>query len=133
MAAARAQGRAPQISTHYGAVALDAKWLMPAGAIPTDVVKDPKSCLIAVTIELREHALASAARVLRESGATPTQLKVGLALALGKPKPAIADKLGIKLTTVADLARKLYQTLDVHNAAELGAKVWLAAGWSVRI
>ena len=122
-----------QIATHYGAVALDAKWLMPAGASPADAAKDPKSCLIAVTIELREHALAYAARVLRESGATPTQLKVGIALALGKPKQAIADMLGIKVTTVADLTRKLYQTLDVHNAVELGAKVWLAAGRSIRI
>jgi hypothetical protein len=115
-----------EILTPYGVVTLEAKWLMPAGAIPTDVAKDPKSCLIAVTIELREHAIAHAARILRASGATPTQLKIGIGLALGKTKPAIANELGVKLTTVADLTRKLYQALDVHNAAELGAKVWLA-------
>jgi hypothetical protein len=65
-----------QVSTAYGVVTLEAKWLMPANTIPADVAKDPKSCLIAVTIELREHALAYAARILRESGATPAQMKV---------------------------------------------------------
>ena len=88
--------------------------------------KRDDDCLIAVTIELREDAIARAARILRASGATPTQLKIGIGLALGKTKPAIAQVLGVKLTTVADLTRKLYQALDVHNAAELGAKVWLA-------
>jgi DNA-binding CsgD family transcriptional regulator len=78
-----------------------------------------------VTIDLHEHPIAHAARVLRESGATPTQTKVGIQLALGKAKPAIADELGIQLCTVADLTRRLYQTLDVHNSAELATKIWL--------
>ncbi|MGH6834432.1 MAG: helix-turn-helix transcriptional regulator [Methylocella sp.] len=114
-----------QVSTAHGVVTLEARWLVPAGAIATDIAKDPKSCLVAVTIELREHAIAYAARILRESGATPTQVKVGIQLALGKPKPAIADELGIQLTAVADLTRKLYQRLEVHNSAELGTKIWL--------
>jgi DNA-binding CsgD family transcriptional regulator len=114
-----------QVSTPYGVVTLEAKWLVPAGAIPEDVAKDPKGCLIAVTIELREHAVAHAARVLRESGATPAQMKVGIQLALGKTKPAIANELSLKPTTIADLTRKLYQTLDVHNSAELSTKIWL--------
>ena len=117
-----------QVSTAYGVVTLEAKWLMPADAMPGDVAKDPKSCLIAVTFELREHALAHAARVLRESGATPAQMKVGIQLAMGKPKPAIANELGMKQTTVADLTRKLYQRLDIHNAAELGTRIWLGEG-----
>jgi DNA-binding CsgD family transcriptional regulator len=79
-----------------------------------------------VTVELREHAIAHAARVLRESGATPAAVKVGVQLASGKTKPMIADALGIKLTTVADLTRKLYQILDVHSPAELSTKIWLA-------
>jgi DNA-binding CsgD family transcriptional regulator len=66
-----------------------------------------------------------AARALRESGATPTQVKVGVQLALGKTKPIIADELGVQLSSVADLTRRLYQTLDVHNSAELGTKIWL--------
>jgi hypothetical protein len=37
----------------------------------------------------------------------------------------IADGLGVQLSSVADLTRKLYQTLDVHNSAELGTKIWL--------
>ena len=37
----------------------------------------------------------------------------------------IADELGIQLSSVAGLTKKLYQTLEVHNSAELGAKIWL--------
>jgi len=113
------------LSTAFGLLTLEAKWLMPGGAIPEDTAKDPTDCLISVTIELREHAIAYAARVLRESGATAAQTKVGIHLALGKTKPVIADELGIQLTSVADLTRKLYQTLDVHNSAELATKIWL--------
>jgi len=109
-----------EISTTYGVLTLEAKWLVPAGTLPSDAAKDPKSCLISVTIELHEHASAHAARVLRESGATPTQTKVGIQLVLGKPKPVIADELGVQLSAVADLTKRLYQTLDVHNSAELG-------------
>jgi hypothetical protein len=115
-----------QVSTAYGVLTLEAKWLVPADTFPADAAKDPKSCLVAVTIELREHAIAYAARVLRESGATAAQTKVGIQLALGKAKPVIADELGIQLTSVADLTRKLYQTLDVHNSAELATKIWLS-------
>jgi hypothetical protein len=114
-----------QLSSAHGVLTLEAKWLGPAGAMPADVAKDPKGCLVAVTIELREHAVAHAARILRESGATPAQLKVGIQLALGKPKLVIADELGIQFSSVDDLTKKLYQTLDVHNAAELGTKIWL--------
>jgi len=114
-----------RIPTAYGVLTLEAKWLVPAGTIPEDAARDPKSCLIAVTIELREHPIAHAARVLRESGATPAQTKVGIQLALGKTKPDIADKLGLQFSSVADLTKKLYQNLDVHSPAELGAKIWL--------
>ena len=114
-----------RISTAYGVLTLEANWLVPAGTLPADAARDPKSCLIAVTIELHEQAVAHAARVLRESGATPTQTKVGIHLALGKPKPVIADELGIQLSSVADLTKRLYQTLDVHNSTELATKIWL--------
>ncbi len=114
-----------QFSTAYGVLTLDAKWLVPAGTLPEDAARDPKCCLIAVTIELREHAIAYAARVLRESGATPAQTKVGIHLALGKTRPEIADELGLQPSSVADHTKKLYQTLDVHNSTELGTKIWL--------
>jgi DNA-binding CsgD family transcriptional regulator len=114
-----------RISTAYGVLTLEAKWLVPTGTLPADAAKDPKSCLIAVTIELREHAIAHAARVLRESGATPAQTKVGIHLALGKSRPEIADELGLQRSSVADHTKKLYQTLDVHNSAELATKIWL--------
>jgi DNA-binding CsgD family transcriptional regulator len=114
-----------QISTAYGVLTLEAKWLVPVDTLPADAARDPKSCLIAVTIELHEHAVAHAARVLRCSGATPAQTKVGIHLALGKPRPVIADELGIQRSSVADHSKKLYQTLDVHNSTELGTKIWL--------
>jgi DNA-binding NarL/FixJ family response regulator len=98
---------------------------VPAGTLPADAARDPKSCLISVTVELHEHAIAHAARALRESGATPAQTKVGIQLALGKPKPIIADELGIQLSSVADHTKMLYQTLDVHNSTELATKIWL--------
>ncbi|MDQ6869028.1 MAG: hypothetical protein M3178_11740 [Pseudomonadota bacterium] len=114
-----------RISTAYGVLTLEAKWLVPSDAPPEDAARDPKSCLIAVTMELHEHPIAHAARVLRESGATPAQTKVGIQLAFGKTKPVIADELGIQLSSVVDVAKKLYQSLDVHNSAELATKIWL--------
>jgi DNA-binding CsgD family transcriptional regulator len=114
-----------RISTAYGVVTLEAKWLMPTGTIPENTAKDPTGCFISVTIELHEHVVAHAARVLRESGATPAQMKVGIPLALGKTKVAIADELDLKQSTVADLTKKLYQTLEIHNSAELATKIWL--------
>jgi DNA-binding CsgD family transcriptional regulator len=114
-----------QISTPYGVLTLEARWLVPAGTLAEDAARDPKSCLIAVTVELHEHAIAHAARILRESGATPTQVKVGIGLAMGKTKPVIADELGIKPSSVADQTKRLYQTLDIHNSTELSTKIWL--------
>ena len=114
-----------QLSSAHGVLTLEAKWLGPAGTIPADLARDPKACLVAVTIELREHALAHAARVLRESGATPAQTKVGIQLALGKTKPVIADELGIEISSVVDVTKRLYLNLDVHNPAELSTKIWL--------
>ena len=126
-----------QVSTAYGVLTLEANWLVPSATLPQDAACDPKGCLIAVTIELHEHAIAHAARVLRESGATPAQTRVGIHLALGKSKPIIADTLGLQLSSVVDLTKKLYQSLDIHNSAELGVKIWLdqkqgEAGQSLR-
>jgi hypothetical protein len=114
-----------KISTPHGVVTVDAKWLLPAHTVPEDAVKDPRGSLVLVTIELHEHPISHAARVLRESGATPGQVKVGIHLALGKTKPLIADELGLQPSSVADITKKLYQTLDVHNSAELGLRIWL--------
>jgi hypothetical protein len=115
-----------QISTAYGILTLEAKWLFPAGVVPADAAADPGGCLVSVTIELREHAIAHAARVLRQAGATPAQVRVGVRLAMGKGKRTIASELGIQLSSVMDLTKKLYQSLDIHNSAELGMKIWLA-------
>lgn len=116
-----------EIATPSGVLTLEAKWLLPADTPPNEAARDPRGCLVSVTVELREHAVAHAARVLRESGATPAQVKVGVRLATGKTKRTIADELGIRLSSVMDLTKKLYQNLDIHNPAELGAKIWLGA------
>ena len=63
--------------------------------------------------------------MLRESGATPAQTKVGIQLALGKTRPEIAVELGLQRSSIADHSKKLYQALDVHNSTELGKKIWL--------
>jgi len=114
-----------QISNAYGTITIEAKWLVPKGVAPEDVAKDPRSCLVSVMLDLREHAIAHAARILREYGATPTQVKVGIQLALGKAKPAIAEGLAIKASSVADQVKRLYHTLEVHNSTELSTKIWL--------
>ena len=59
-------------------------------------------------------------------------MKVGIQLALGKTKPMIADALGIEHSSVASLAKKLYQTLDIHNSTELATKIWLSQGLAKR-
>ena len=114
-----------QVSTAYGVLTLEAKWLLPAGTLPEDAARDPKACLVSVTVELHEHPIAHAARVLRESGATAAQTKVGIQLALGKTRPEIAVELGLQRSSIADHSKKLYQALDVHNSTELGTKIWL--------
>jgi DNA-binding CsgD family transcriptional regulator len=114
-----------RVSTAYGILTPEAKWLVPDGTLAEDVARDPQSCLIGVMIELHEHPIAHAARVLREGGATPTEVKVGIQLALGKTKQAIADDFEFQLSSVASLTKKLYQALDVHNSAELATKIWL--------
>jgi DNA-binding CsgD family transcriptional regulator len=114
-----------RIPCAYGLLVLEATWLVPTNTSSEEVARDPKSCFIAVTIELRENAIAHAARILRESGATPGQVKVGVQLALGKSKTVIARELGMQPSSVADQTKKLYLRLDVHNAAELGLELWL--------
>jgi DNA-binding CsgD family transcriptional regulator len=82
-----------------------------------------RHCILLNSFKLAPTGKSGACHGIRV--ATPAQTKVGIQLALGKTKPVIADALGIQLSSVADLTRKLYQTLDVHNSAELGTKIWL--------
>jgi DNA-binding CsgD family transcriptional regulator len=114
-----------RVSTAYGILTLEAKWLVPDGTLAQDVARDPQSSLIGVMIELHENPIAHAVRLLRKGGATPTEVKVGIQLAMGKTKQAIADDLDLQLSTAASLTKKLYQKLDVHNSAELATKIWL--------
>jgi hypothetical protein len=79
----------------WGPHTVAAKWLVPAGTSLADAAKDPRGRLIAVSIELHEHPIAHAARILRMSGATPAQVHAGIKLALGKTKPQIAHELSI--------------------------------------
>jgi hypothetical protein len=55
-----------RISSAYRVLTLEAKWLVPAGALPEDAARDPKSCLIAVTMELHEHPCPCGARAARK-------------------------------------------------------------------
>lgn len=125
MRASRGQDGVPPtitVPTSWGTVSVEAGWLVPAHAPPEETGGDT---LINVSLALREHAAAFASRVLRASGATPAQVRVGVLLALGKGKPEIARELGVKSSSVEDAARKLYARLDVHSAAEFGALLWL--------
>jgi DNA-binding CsgD family transcriptional regulator len=114
-----------KVSTSYGVVALEAKWLVPAGVAADDAAKEPNGCLICVTIDLHEYGVAHAARVLRGNGATPAQTHVGIRLALGDTKPQIAKNVGIQVSSVEDSIKKLYRRINVHSAAELSSMLWL--------
>jgi DNA-binding CsgD family transcriptional regulator len=117
-----------RVKTVWGTIYLEAVWLAPAGATAADIVADRDAAQIAVNIELREHAISHAARVLREGGASPAQVRIGVLLATGPSKPEIAQELGVRPSSVTDAARKLYARLDVRNAAELGMRFWAAIG-----
>lgn len=108
------------VPTPWGAITVEASWLSPTAA-----AGEAATSLIAVNLVLREHAVAYAGRVLRATGATPAQVRVGVLLALGKRKPDIAKELGVKVSSVEDSARKLYARLDIHNASEFGTLLWL--------
>lgn len=115
-----------RVRTSWGTFCLEAVWLAPAGAGAADIVADRRSARIAVNIELREHIVAHAARVLRESGASPAQMRIGVLLATGRNKPQIAQELGIKASSVIDATRKLYARLNVRNTSELAMRFWAA-------
>ena len=76
---------------------------------PTEFIQQSVDEVVYTLYEATGLVVIVAARVLRESGATAAQTKVGIKLALGKPKPAIADELGIQLSSVADHTKMLYQ------------------------
>ncbi len=129
--AASGTGTAPprtRVPTVWGVIYLEAVWLAPAGATAADIVENRDTAQIAVNIELREHAISYAARVLREYGASPAQVRIGVLLATGRSKPEIAQELGVKPSSVVDAARKLYARLEVRNAAELGMRFWTDRG-----
>lgn len=125
--AASGEGAVPpraRVRTAWGTISLEALWLAPAGSSAADIVADRGAAQIAVNLELREPAVLHAARVLRASGASPAQVRIGVLLATGRNKPAIARELGVKPSSITDAARKLYARLDVSNAAELGMRLW---------
>ena len=132
--AATGHGTSPpsaNVATHWGLISVEAVWLTPTGASARDMVANHDAMQVAVTIELRQHALPYIARVLRNSGVTPRQVRVGVLLATGMTKPAIAQELGIKPSSVMDATRKIYERLEVRNAAQLGMKFLTASGAAV--
>jgi DNA-binding CsgD family transcriptional regulator len=126
-----------KLRTSWGVITLHGCWLAPVNEDPLDVAADPLGLPIIITIELLETPAAHAMRVLKSSGATPTQTRVGMLMALGRSKPEIARELGVKTSSVEDAARKLYERLDISGAPELARKVWLhshpSAGQSAQL
>ncbi|MDN5872081.1 MAG: helix-turn-helix transcriptional regulator [Nitrococcus sp.] len=51
------------------------------------------------------------------------QMQIGLLLATGVPNAAIASQMNMSSHTVVTHTRRLYEKLDVHNRAELVAKL----------
>lgn len=119
-------GAPPRVSieTAWGLICVEAVWLASHGVTARDVVANHGSVQIGVTIELREYAVPYVARVLRIKGASPGQVRIGVLLATGMTKPAIAKELGIKASSVVDGTRRIYERLEVRNAAELGMKLF---------
>ena len=134
--AASGEGAVPpraRVRTAWGTISLEALWLAPAGSSAADIVADRGAAQIAVNLELREPAVLHAARVLRASGASPAQVRIGVLLATGRNKPAIARELGVKPSSITDAARKLYARLDVSNAAESGCACGRRMPWNRRL
>ena len=110
------------VETAWGLICVEAVWLARPGTTARDIIADHGTVQILVNIELREHALPYVARILRNSGASPGQVRIGVLLATGMTKPAIAQELRIKPSSVMDATRKIYERLDVRNGAELGMR-----------
>lgn len=113
-----------RIHTPWGLLVIDAHWLVPVGADALDSARDPMDLPVVVRLALHEDAWSHAARRLKESGAPPTQIRVGVLLAAGFSQPEIAKRLGVAPSSITDAVRKLYARLDVHSAAELGTRLW---------
>lgn len=76
--------------------------------------------LVALTIEFREPRVAAVARNARAAGLSPAQ--TGLCLQLmsaDEPEHVLANRLGIRKTTVRDHFAKIYRKFDVHGRDEL--------------
>jgi DNA-binding CsgD family transcriptional regulator len=112
------------MTTPWGRLVIEASWMIPAEEDATEVARDPRGSLISVNLELQEHAAAHAMRVIRSYGAPASQVRIGTMLALGRTKPEIAAELGLKISSVTDAAKKLYDRLDVHNTAQLSKLLW---------
>jgi DNA-binding CsgD family transcriptional regulator len=112
------------MATPWGRVVIEASWMIPAGEDATEVAREPGGSPIVINLELQEHAAAHAMRVLRSAGAPASQVRIGTMLALGRTKPEIAAELGLKVSSVTDAVRKLYDRLNVHNTAQLSKMLW---------
>jgi DNA-binding CsgD family transcriptional regulator len=115
------------MTTPWGRLVIEASWMIPTAEDATEAARDPGGSPIAVNLELQEHAAAHAMRVLRSAGAPASQVRIGTMLALGRTKPEIAAELGLKISSVTDAVRKLYDRLDVHNTAQLSKMLWTVA------
>jgi DNA-binding CsgD family transcriptional regulator len=72
-------------------------------------------------VSRHEPVETSAVGKLMAAGASRTQSIVGGAIVAGFSKAEIAARAGVKVSSVEDATRKLYQRLDLHSAQELAA------------
>jgi DNA-binding CsgD family transcriptional regulator len=79
--------------------------------------------LIGITIEHHEPLVLELMRALRDLPLSPTQKEVALLAAQGFSTEQIGVRLHIKLTTVKDHIRKIFDKLDIHHREELLPKL----------
>jgi DNA-binding CsgD family transcriptional regulator len=92
-----------------------------AGATPRGDASDDDSPAFLLVVSRHEPVEVSAAGKLMAAGASRTQSIVGGAIVAGRSKAEIAARSGVKVSSVEDATRKLYQRLDLHSAQELAA------------
>ena len=84
---------------------------------------DPASGLIAITVTHQEPLPLVLTRNVERLLLTRRQAEVCVLMATGYSHEKIAERLGISKHTAKEHGRWIYNTLDVHNRAELVSKI----------
>lgn len=89
---------------------------------------DPASGLIAITVTHQEPLPITLTRNVERLPLTRRQAEVCVLMARGLSHDKIAERLGISRHTANEHGRWIYQTLNVHNRAELVSKLVSVGG-----